>query len=336
MASSPALIIYGPIFMGMIFNVLLYGIMITQTYLYFTTYKHDKRWMKVFIAALFICDTVNTGFDIALVWNPLVARYGDLNALAFADWLSSADPATTGFIALLTQLFFAWRVKVLSNNWFLVIAIAACSIGQFLGGIGTAIAVKLVPAFADFQKFESIVAVWLACSAAADTLITGSLVWHLRKHKSGFSVSDDTVDRIIRLTVQTGMVTAVCAITDLIVFLSVPTGLHLAFNLPLAKLYTNSLMSTLNARSGWGFSRGASRSVDPPYSSNGRVGAASVRVLQSNMIGNLSHTQNQQVFVDVETIEMRDVDGKEENLNTDPSSDSVHKGGYKRSFVDIA
>ena len=30
---------YGPIFVGVIFNVLLYGIMITQTYLYFNVYK---------------------------------------------------------------------------------------------------------------------------------------------------------------------------------------------------------------------------------------------------------------------------------------------------------
>ena len=30
---------YGPIFVGVVFNILLYGIMITQTYLYFNTYK---------------------------------------------------------------------------------------------------------------------------------------------------------------------------------------------------------------------------------------------------------------------------------------------------------
>lgn len=51
------------------------------------------------------------------------------------------------------------------------------------------------------------------------------------------------------------------------------------------------------------------------------------------------HAQNPQVFVDVETIEMRDVDDKggESNLNADPSLDSVHhQEGYKRSFVDIA
>lgn len=30
---------YGPIFIGVVFNIVLYGIMITQTYLYYNVYK---------------------------------------------------------------------------------------------------------------------------------------------------------------------------------------------------------------------------------------------------------------------------------------------------------
>ncbi len=30
---------YGPIFIGVVFNIALYGIMVTQTYLYFQVYK---------------------------------------------------------------------------------------------------------------------------------------------------------------------------------------------------------------------------------------------------------------------------------------------------------
>ncbi|KAI0337919.1 hypothetical protein BDW22DRAFT_832759 [Trametopsis cervina] len=304
MAQSPALVIYGPIFMGMVFNVLLYGIMITQTYLYFTVYKRDKRWMKIFIGFLFLCDTLNTGFDIALVWNPLVQKYGDLTALQISDYLSSivhrlSDPIMTAIIAIMTQMFFAWRVKVLTSNWYLVTAIAFCSIAQWCGGIGTAIAVHMVPEFAEFIKFQAIVIVWLAFSALADTLITLSLVWHLRKHKTGFTGSDDAIDRIIRLTVQTGMVTSLCAITDLILFVSV--------------LYTNSLMSSLNSRAGWGYSNGVVRTTEGVASSSGRIGGPS---------------SGQQVFVDVETIEMRDVDQKASN-----SQSSMNM--YDRSFVDV-
>lgn len=38
------------------------------------------------------------------------------------------------------------------------------------------------------------------------------------------------------------------AILDLVVFVTESNSLHLLFNFPLAKIYTNSLMSTLNAR----------------------------------------------------------------------------------------
>jgi len=81
-----------------------------------------------------------------------------------------------------------------------------------------------------------------------DIIITGSLTWYLQRNKSGIKGTDDIVTRIIRLTVQTGMITTLWAILDLIVYLTEANSLHLLFNLPLAKIYTNSLMSNLNAR----------------------------------------------------------------------------------------
>ncbi|KAK0469178.1 uncharacterized protein EV420DRAFT_1492886 [Desarmillaria tabescens] len=38
---GPAEVAHGPMFIGFMFNVLLYGIMITQVYLYFTAYKQQ-------------------------------------------------------------------------------------------------------------------------------------------------------------------------------------------------------------------------------------------------------------------------------------------------------
>ena len=107
------------------------------------------------------------------------------------------------FIAALVQLFFAWRVKVLTSNTFAVCVIVFCSIAQLCeskaavlrfnscvanrrpsiffpgGGLGTSIAVGMIPEFTQFQRFQVIVIVWLAFSAVADTLITAALVWHL-------------------------------------------------------------------------------------------------------------------------------------------------------------
>ncbi|KAF7335217.1 hypothetical protein MSAN_02355000 [Mycena sanguinolenta] len=67
--------------------------------------------------------------------------------------------------------------------------------------------------------------------------------------KTGFAATDSVIDKIIRTTIQTGLVTSIFAILDVIFFMVFP---HLAINfiwdLPLSKLYSNALLSTLNAR----------------------------------------------------------------------------------------
>ncbi|KAI0769909.1 hypothetical protein C8Q74DRAFT_857789 [Fomes fomentarius] len=302
---SPAVLTYGPIFVGVVFNVLLYGIMITQTYLYFNVYRKDRLWMKLFVALLFLCDTLNCIFDITFLYIPLVSNFGNNTSLTYATWVFATDPVMTALIGSLVQCFFAWRVKVLTDSIPAVAFIALCAIFQFCGGLGTSIAVGMIPKFVEFQKFEIIVIIWLAFSAVADCAITIALVWHLRKHKTGFAATDDIVNRIIRLTVQTGLITALCALIDLVLFLATPTGLHLAFNLPLSKLYTNSLMSSLNSRSGWKYGTGNGDTTSDEMNRTERGRQLNVRGESSRRVS-MMHTPNQ-VYIDVESHEMVDV-----------------------------
>ncbi|KAH9851512.1 hypothetical protein C2E23DRAFT_829440 [Lenzites betulinus] len=298
---SPAALTYGPIFIGVVFNILLYGIMITQTFLYFTVYKKDRLWMKIFVATLFICDTVNCAFDITFLYIP--SAPGNMSSLMYASW----DPVMTALIGSLTQIFFAWRVNVLTHSIPAVVFITVCALCQFCGGLGTSIAVGMIPEFVHFQKFEIIVIVWLAFSALADCAITFALVWHLRKHKTGFAATDDIVNRIIRLTVQTGLITAMCAVIDLVLFMATPSGLHLVFNLPLSKLYTNSLMSSLNSRSGWKYGNGTGG--EDTTDDQSRVDRAAKHLTIRNADGGrrVSTMTPNQVYIDVESHEMVDV-----------------------------
>ncbi|KAL1950417.1 hypothetical protein VTO73DRAFT_5541 [Trametes versicolor] len=303
---NPAALTYGPIFVGVVFNILLYGIMITQTFLYFTVYKKDRTWMKIFVALLFICDTVNCAFDISFLYIPLVNNFGNPSSLMYATWVFATDPVMTALIGALTQLFFAWRVNVLTHSIPAVIFISFCALCQLCGGLGTSIAVGMIPEFVHFQKFEIIVIVWLAFSAVADCAITVALVWHLRKHKTGFVATDDIVNRIIRLTVQTGLITALCAVIDLVLFLASPSGLHLVFNLPLSKLYTNSLMSSLNSRAGWRFGgSGNGETTDDDMTRN--EGKRNTHLRGEGTGRRVSMMTPNQVYIDVESHEMIDV-----------------------------
>ncbi|TFY73968.1 hypothetical protein EWM64_g10044 [Hericium alpestre] len=108
--------IYGPILAGTYLNILLYGVTVAQVYLYCKTFKKDRLWMRFYILTLFLADTLNTAFCMVLLYTSLINQFGDVVALQKANWLMASEPALTGIIGAMVQLFFAWRVKVLTNS----------------------------------------------------------------------------------------------------------------------------------------------------------------------------------------------------------------------------
>lgn len=191
----------------------------------------------------------------------------------------ASDPVLTAIIAFSCQSFFAWRVYRLMHSWIVPVLIVLVGGASLLSAIGTTIGVEIVLIYAQFHRFQVVVIVWLACAALADTIITIALVWTLQKSRTGFTATDDVITRLIRSTVQTGLATTVFALTDLILFCLSTSTLHLVFNLPLAKLYVNSLLSTLNSRA---LIANSQRGMSMEYSSSGHMqGANSIIKPQS-------------------------------------------------------
>lgn len=89
---TPAEVAHGPMLIGFVFNVLLYGIMIAQVYLYYVTYKKDKNWMKAYVAVLFFADSLNTVFDFVYMYRSLIVHFGDVAFLGKADWVFATGP----------------------------------------------------------------------------------------------------------------------------------------------------------------------------------------------------------------------------------------------------
>ncbi|KDR69702.1 hypothetical protein GALMADRAFT_77361 [Galerina marginata CBS 339.88] len=227
----------GPLLIGIGFNAILLGVMCTQVYLYYSSLRRsvDPLWIKIFVACLFFCDIINTAFNFAGLYIGLIEHYGQ----------SSNIRLFKGLIVAAVQFFYAWRIFKLTRSWVFPLIILATSVMGGVGAIITTVKVVLVPSLAELENSKVVLGIWLASEALADVLITVILVTHLR---TGMKQTDLLIDRIIRITIQTGMITAVVAALDLFLYLFDPTGLHLIFNYMLCKLYSNSLMSTLNSR----------------------------------------------------------------------------------------
>ncbi|KAJ3981906.1 hypothetical protein F5890DRAFT_1611495 [Lentinula detonsa] len=255
--------VYTPFFVGTFLNIFLYGIAVTQVgardpqlTMWLILMSKDVHLLpdfeKLLILYLFVFETMNSICDIGLIFESLLLKFGDPNIVATSPWTLRLDGISTKTKTLIStpvQIFMAWRIQIIMETVIPAVIIVVLALSSLTGSIWLAVAVSSSPQFAKFNDFRAAPSLWLISSAIADIAIACCLVYGLSKKRTGFAVLNDQIDRIIRVTLQTGSLTALTALIDVIVFLSVPdTTIFFAWDLTLCKLYTTTLLSSLNAR----------------------------------------------------------------------------------------
>lgn len=242
-------LIFGPMLIGVFFNMILYGILIVQTYHYYLSYKGDVHWIRCLVLYLFVIETVNTGCDMAMMYQTLINNFGKADTTKFFPTLLAAEPITIVVISTPIQLFFAYRIRLLSKSNLLGGIIAFFATVSLGGGAWSTVRIVKTKVFAHKPELHLPALVWLLSAVVSDVMITVVLVITLNKRRTGFIATDDAIAKIIRMTVQTGLLTSLFAIGDVIFFMTLPhTAVNFVWDLALTKLYSNCLLSTLNTR----------------------------------------------------------------------------------------
>ncbi|KAK1225072.1 hypothetical protein PQX77_011992 [Marasmius sp. AFHP31] len=276
----------GAALIGVLIASVLYGISVIQTYIYFivkpseTPRERNDTWYLKSLASpvssesktpltgllqvgsVFVFDTIHQVFIChtstnrspppsfsltptyprpIIVYTYLVLDAGDPLALNTVVWSLLAEVLCNGFIGFLVQSFLAlrvWRSPRLTPTPLL--ELEAFGIQALLS----------VRTFADLAKMKWLSILVNALAAAGDVYITASLSFLLHRSRTGFQRSDAIITRLIHFTVNTGLLTTCCAVGSLISILAAPTTfIYIAFFFTIGRLYANSLLCTLNARS---------------------------------------------------------------------------------------
>ncbi|KAH8830249.1 hypothetical protein DL96DRAFT_928458 [Flagelloscypha sp. PMI_526] len=189
-------------------------------------------------------------------WDWGVSNYGNMAAMAISPVTYPVDLAWIGTVPTVVQFFFAWRIWVLSHkrNYILPLLILALS----LAGYGIAIWIIYMLAIhrplAELTVTLPTAYFWLACTGAADILITGSMFWYLegRFKRSGAEMlldRDSRFRRIVFRTVEANVLSLVAQALALALF-SIPNiGLYfLVGDALLGPVYSFSLIVSLLGR----------------------------------------------------------------------------------------
>ncbi|KAJ6471162.1 hypothetical protein C8R47DRAFT_1148044 [Mycena vitilis] len=240
-----------PYFIGVVLNTFLFGLLVQQTITYYQGYKNDKPWLRYFVLYIFVVETVNTGMCVAMIYSPLIGQFGTPLPVTLFPALLPSQPFLEAAIFVPVQFFYAWRISVIMRHYIIPVLICLTSLTSMVGAAWTAVIVYHVKDYAHKPMVDKTALIWSCSAAAADIMITASLVLSLRLRRSGVSRTDDTINRIVKNTIQTGGVTVAFTILDVALFVALPNStLSFVFDFGIPKLYSNALLSTLNARSG--------------------------------------------------------------------------------------
>ncbi|KIJ47752.1 hypothetical protein M422DRAFT_28754 [Sphaerobolus stellatus SS14] len=239
----------GPALIGLVLNWALLGILTTQVYVYYLCFPKDATHIKLLVYGLFITELVQSCLLMDDNWSWLISSWKqpDLILDFHLSWFEV--PVMTAVISCGVQVFFAWRVYVLGNSFIVPGLISLLALLQCSAGIASGVRDVKIQTFlkvpTNFIEFD----LWLGVSASVDVIIALAMTYYLLKKRSFFHETQVLLSRLVRLSIETGSVTAVLAIIDIALFYGFKGKQY--FIVPssiLAKMYSNTLLVSLNAR----------------------------------------------------------------------------------------
>ncbi|KAF5349949.1 hypothetical protein D9756_009262 [Leucocoprinus leucothites] len=265
--------IAGPILIADILAWGLYGVLAVQVYIYFLAFPRDRSASRWLVAVVFLLETAQVIVIARDMFEAFARGFGHPGAITALGLSGFSAPIIAGTVGFLVQLFYAYRIKVLSESKIVPILICLMAliqcVGAFISGIRGFIG-------KDVRNLNTITdrvghGLFNATSAACDIVIAIAMSYYLPKLDSGVRASTHArIRRIIRLVVGTGSLTAAVAIIDQILFEAFPgTGYFLTPAFVIGKLYSNSMMVIFNSRVEFG-SQGEETGVN--LSNNSQIG----------------------------------------------------------------
>ncbi|EKM82092.1 hypothetical protein AGABI1DRAFT_126440 [Agaricus bisporus var. burnettii JB137-S8] len=237
---------------GNLLNVLLYGILTVQTYLYYLAFPNDKKTTKGIVAFVYSIDTAQTILALYDFYQPFRLNRDHLvRDYTTHQWLTI--PLSGTLIATVAQLFYAHRIYTLSKKKVITGIVIILAISQLVFGLVTAMLLHGVaetanlPAAAVFYLGDY---AWGPAGVVCDLVIAVYMTWFLTKQRrrSPSRKTQVMVTRIKRLVLETGLLTAAFATAYVLCLLVVGYNTLTIPGLTLGKLYSNSILVLLNNR----------------------------------------------------------------------------------------
>ncbi|KDQ58601.1 hypothetical protein JAAARDRAFT_176614 [Jaapia argillacea MUCL 33604] len=239
----------GAMFIGVIVATALWGVSCVQTWHYYSHYKVDLSHIRFLVATAFISDTIHQMLITHMLYTYLVTNFCNPTILGSMIWSLVVEIFFNGLTAFLVQIFFTIRIWKLSQCISITLFVLLLVLAEF--GVVLAYPLKALhfSTVAQLSELKSLSMTVNVLAAASDVVIAAVMCVLLHRSRKGLELLDTMIKKLMIFSVNTGLMTSVCAVLSLITISTCPgTFIYIAFYFTLGRLYVNSLLATLNAR----------------------------------------------------------------------------------------
>ncbi|KII83840.1 hypothetical protein PLICRDRAFT_443804 [Plicaturopsis crispa FD-325 SS-3] len=251
-------------------SLCLFGIMACQAHTYFRRFPDDPRWTKALVTMICSCELVNAASVATAIYTLTIKDFGQPEKL-----LANQPGVLLSFIVggivgpAVQSLIFAYRIRKASGNLRIALGCWALSAVRFSGCLaGTVGGFRAVNTVTFIAQWRALFIALLAISTSIDVTVAVSLCYYFRSERGrAMRRTAKVLDRLIILTIHTGLLTSVTTVLVLVTCLAMPNnckrfGLSLDKNIDgaprsdiwlgvwqvLARLFAISLLASLNGR----------------------------------------------------------------------------------------
>ncbi|KAK0241066.1 hypothetical protein EDD85DRAFT_388161 [Armillaria nabsnona] len=241
----------GPLIVASLLHWGLFGTLSVQLYLYYLAFPNDKKFIKYLVYGIYIVEFVQTILASHDAFATFGYGFGDLDALTDVHFYWLIVPIMSAVIACVGQVFYAYRIFILSKSRIVPIFVICVSLTSFVAGIIGGIygfqagnITKL-----NNRKTSTVFVIWCGGSALCDIVIAICMTYYLMRSNTSFRQTRIIVTKLIRLIIETGSITAVVTLLSLILFFAFPgQTFYTTPTFIISKLYANTVYMVLNSR----------------------------------------------------------------------------------------
>ncbi|OCH85179.1 hypothetical protein OBBRIDRAFT_332760 [Obba rivulosa] len=243
----------GVTFAGLGVTLLVYGLNLGQLVVYFRAgYQgSSSRPFEKLLIVLWKVDSIHVALIVSGLWIHVVTSRGDIRGLSRSNWPWIAQVYVTTVSNLVVHNIFAYRIWIMSRGGRLIpLSIALLSL--YVAAMSSIYATRGICniSHVTYENLEVYTYMGYGTEMLVDSVIAIAMTRLLIRFRTGTRRSDSILQTFVMYSINTGLLTTFCVALSLVCYLVIPHSLaYLAFYFVFGKLYLNSLLGTLNARS---------------------------------------------------------------------------------------